>query len=302
MKKCITLFLALILVFALAACGNLLPVPGMDGSGFSGSSGGADSGDGPSLFGGSGSEASRSSSPVGTWELTRRTQDGVDSPYENPVYLALEHGGTGYASDNGEEEELTWDETSITLYGETVYYRISGDTLTFSVDNMFFTFTRISYEPSPRQSGQDAEIEEDDPSLEMAPDFQLKDRDGNTYSLSDFRGKPVIINFWATWCGPCQAELPYFNEAYTEYGDRIQFLMVDLVDGSYETESGTIDFVDSNGYRFPLFFDCDSQGMNAYEITAIPMTVIINSHGRIVDTHVGSMSRAELQELIDKLL
>ena len=159
----------------------------------------------------------------------------------------------------------------------------------------------------PSEEVPDSEFEpddedEEDPSLEPAADFTLKDRFGVEHKLSDFYGKPIIINFWATWCPPCQAELPYFNEAYTRYQDHIQFLMVDLGDGSSSSDSNTIQFVDENGYSFPLFFDSYGEGAQGYDITAIPFTVAINAHGQIVTTHLGSMSEQELAEIMKQLL
>ena len=159
----------------------------------------------------------------------------------------------------------------------------------------------------PSEEVPDSEFEpddedEEDPSLEAAADFTLKDRFGVEHKLSDFYGKPIIINFWATWCPPCQAELPYFNEAYTRYQDHIQFLMVDLGDGSSSSDSNTIQFVDENGYSFPLFFDSYGEGAQGYDITAIPFTVAINAHGQIVTTHLGSMSEQELAEIMKQLL
>lgn len=145
------------------------------------------------------------------------------------------------------------------------------------------------------------EMAEDDSALAVAADFSVTDRDGASHYLSEFSGKPVIINFWATWCGPCQAELPYFNAAYAAYGDQIQFMMVDLVDGYSETEASTIAFVDSNAYTFPLYFDAQGEAAYVYGISAIPLTVAVNANGRIAATHLGSMSSADLQELIDIL-
>lgn len=150
--------------------------------------------------------------------------------------------------------------------------------------------------------GSAAEIVPDDSDLDPAPDFLMTDRDGTEHHLSEYFGKPIIINFWATWCGPCQAELPYFQQAYASYGDRICFLMIDLVDGSYETEESGKSFVGAMGYSFPLYFDAYGDGSMAYEIEAIPLTVVINANGRILETHLGSMSESELQELIDMAL
>ena len=152
------------------------------------------------------------------------------------------------------------------------------------------------------EEGNAAEIVPDDSDLDPAPDFLMTDRSGAAHHLSEYFGKPIIINFWATWCGPCQMELPYFEQAYAEYGDRICFLMVDLVDGSYETEESGKSFVDVMGYSFPLYFDAYGDGSMAYEIEAIPLTIVINANGRILETHLGSMSESELQELIDMAL
>ena len=157
-------------------------------------------------------------------------------------------------------------------------------------------------EGASEDGSSSAEIVQEDESLEPAADFVLTDRNGTEHRLSDYYGKPIIINFWATWCGPCQAELPHFDNAYFQYQDRIQFLMVDLVDGAYETEESASRFVDERGYIFPLFFDVNGEGSVAYAINAIPLTVAISPGGRIVATHLGSMSEEDLADLINTLL
>lgn len=138
----------------------------------------------------------------------------------------------------------------------------------------------------------------DDP----APDFTVTDVNGNSVSLSESYGKPMILNFWATWCPPCRNELPHFNAAYREYGDRINFMMIDLTDGYSETVDGVKDFVAENGYVFPVYFDLAYSAQSAYPSDYIPVTVFIRADGSILDQVVGSMDEATLLSYIGQLL
>lgn len=139
------------------------------------------------------------------------------------------------------------------------------------------------------------------PAVSYAPDFEVLDKDGNTVKLSDFRGKPVVVNFWATWCPPCKAELPDFDEAAATYGDQVTFLMVNLTDGIRDTVSGVKTFVTDNGYTFPVYFDTTYSAANAYRVSSIPTTYFINAAGEIVGSKVGMISAVELESYI-KLL
>ena len=135
-----------------------------------------------------------------------------------------------------------------------------------------------------------------------APDFTVYDLDGNTHRLSDFQGKPVILNFWASWCGPCKMEMPDLEKAYQEYGDRIQFMLVDLTDGSQETVEKASAFIKEQGYTFPVFYDTAMEGAYAYGVSGIPVTYFINSEGVFVAYYQGAMSADILQQGIDMLL
>lgn len=132
------------------------------------------------------------------------------------------------------------------------------------------------------------------------PDFTVTDKDGNKVKLSSFFGKPVVVNFWATWCGPCKSELPAFDSAYKEYGDTVTFLMVNLTDGYRETVGGVNDFINKNSYSFPVYFDTGSAS-NAYNVYSIPTTLFINSDGTINKTYTGSMKESVLTKYINDI-
>lgn len=144
----------------------------------------------------------------------------------------------------------------------------------------------------------ESETEED----KTVPDFYVLDKNEKAVHLSDFFGKPIILNFWATWCGLCKAELPDFEEMYKVYGNRIQFLMVDMTDGTQETMAGAKLFVDAQGYTFPVYFDVSASAATAYGVASIPTTFFINEKGELVTYAVGRLNAETLQKGIDMLL
>ncbi len=132
----------------------------------------------------------------------------------------------------------------------------------------------------------------------MAPDFIVYDMNGNTVALSDMRGKPVVINFWATWCNPCLSELGYFEEMYKKYGDSINFMMIDMTDGIQDTEAKVKAFVKDKGYTFPVYLDTKQYAAYTYSVSSIPMTLFINEKGEIVYNYVGAMNEKTLENFI----
>lgn len=136
----------------------------------------------------------------------------------------------------------------------------------------------------------------------QAPDFTVYDAEGNEVHLSDYVGKPVVLNFWASWCGPCKSEMPDFEEAYQDQGDDVQFLMVNLTDGTRETVESASAFIAEQAYTFPVFYDTDISAALAYRAFSIPTTYFIDAEGYAVARGVGALSGEALQQGIDLLL
>lgn len=137
--------------------------------------------------------------------------------------------------------------------------------------------------------------------LVAAPDFTVTDNNGNEVKLSDFIGKPVVLNFWASWCGYCKDEMPYFENQFKEMGDDVAFLMVNSTDGRQETEKMARDYITSGGYTFPVYYDLELSASTAYNVTGLPITYFINKDGNIVTATQGRISEEKLISSIEKI-
>ena len=133
-------------------------------------------------------------------------------------------------------------------------------------------------------------------------DFTMLNAEGETVAFSELLGKPVILNFWATWCGPCQSEMPHIQEAYEQYGEDIGFVLVNLTDGKRDTMDTVKEFVAANGYTFPVYFDTEMKGAYAYGAYSIPLTYFMDAQGAVVSGRLGAMTREDLMEQIQLLL
>lgn len=141
-----------------------------------------------------------------------------------------------------------------------------------------------------------------DEELSHAPDFTMTAEDGTEVSLSSFEGMPVILNFWASTCGPCQREMPEFQSAYEQYGSQIQFVMVNVPDFNGETRERAQQMLQQNGYTFPVFYDDTTQGQVQYGISSIPQTFFITPDGKLAAYAAGAINAATLERGVEMLL
>ena len=147
-----------------------------------------------------------------------------------------------------------------------------------------------------------AEPEEETQPDRTAPDFTVYDEEGNAVSLSDFVGKPVVVNFWASWCGPCKSEMADFDRVWAQYGDSVQFMMVNLTDGSQETVETASAYIKEQGYGFPVYYDTKLDAAYTYGVSAVPVTYFVNADGSGAVYFQGAMPQETLLECIDIIL
>jgi len=134
----------------------------------------------------------------------------------------------------------------------------------------------------------------------VAPDFQLQSLDGQTVSLGDLRGEPVLINFWATWCPPCRSEMPYIQEVYEEWVNRgLVVLAINIGESSSKVE----EFRQSHGLSFAVLLDTKQDVAQRYNITGIPTTFFIDKDGIIQDKIIGAFqNKTQIENRLSKIM
>ncbi|MBA7495787.1 Thiol-disulfide oxidoreductase ResA [subsurface metagenome] len=133
-----------------------------------------------------------------------------------------------------------------------------------------------------------------------APSFQLTDINGQSISLSDFQGKPVLINFWATWCAPCLFEMPYIQEVYDEWAERG---LVVLAINVGESLTMVKEFMHYFNFSFPVLLDMKKNVAAKYNVIGYPTTYIVDSESIIRDIRIGPFrSVAEIEDILSRIL
>jgi len=134
----------------------------------------------------------------------------------------------------------------------------------------------------------------------LAPDFTLMDEQGEEVTLSQLRGKPVFVNFWASWCPPCREEMPFIQEAYEQYGDRVVFLGVNATAGDVKEDA--IAFMKTNNFEIPILFDYDGKAIDLYRTRSIPTSFFIDKNGVIQVRYNGAMNYDQIVSYLKKVM
>ena len=150
----------------------------------------------------------------------------------------------------------------------------------------------------PRQGGVKGSALVGDVRGQQAPDFELKALDGRTIRLSDYRGKAVVLNFWATWCGPCKVEMPWFEEFQKQYAAQGLVILGVAMDDSQDDVQK---FAQELGVHYPIVMGRNSVA-DAYGVQAFPGTFYIDRNGRIVEWVTGLAGHGDIEENIKRSL
>ena len=174
-----------------------------------------------------------------------------------------------------------------------LYQNLSGD---YAPDQLT---TQPPHSEASEPSGTGSQ-ETTAPAPQQAPNFTVYDLEGNPVELHDFFGKPIVLNFWASWCGPCKMEMPDFDAKFRELGDEVQFLMVNVTSGRETLESAS-SFIAEKGFGFPVFYDTDLSAATTYGASGLPTTFFIDAEGYPVAQARGTISAETLQQGIDMI-
>lgn len=132
-----------------------------------------------------------------------------------------------------------------------------------------------------------------------APDFALVDMNGERHQLSDYKGQGVFLNFWGTWCKPCEREFPLMDKQYQQYKDKgLEILAVNIGESEFAVQK----FIDRKGLSFPVLIDGNKSVMETYKINPLPTTLLINPEGKIEKVITGEMNEEMIKEYMEQII
>lgn len=144
----------------------------------------------------------------------------------------------------------------------------------------------------------------EEPAIISAPDFELKDQFGNIHTLSEYKGKTIFLNFWATWCPPCRGEMPHIQEIYGEYGANQENVIILGVAapnlGNEKSEEEIVAFLEDNSYTFPVVMDESQEVFQQYGISAFPTTFMIDENGAVYGYVVSALDKEMMSSIIEE--
>lgn len=186
---------------------------------------------------------------------------------------------------------------AILLFGFAMYIVNTSDNA--KTNNVSANTENAKKEQNNSETANTTEnVQKNDTTYGKAQDFTITDLDGNEVSLSDFRGKKVFLNFWATWCPPCKAEMPEIEKVYQETKDSDLVILAVEIGEPLDTVKT---FIEDNKYNFKVLLDSDKDIATTYGISAIPTSFFIDEDGNIISKRVGGMTYDEMKEYIDAL-
>lgn len=198
---------------------------------------------------------------------------------------------------------------TVLILGVLVVLQLTGNTLSPAEEDQPVTPTSDAEAAEVETEAEDEMVsdpttepevltaDESQGEVDYAPDFTLSDLDGNSVSLSDYAGTPLLVNFWATWCPPCRSELPLIQQYQDQYaGD----FVVLAVDGA-ETAEDVRSFAEAQGYTMMFLLDTDYAVAELYQVRGFPTSVFIDADGAIQKVHIGELTEPMLIAYLDMI-